>query len=190
MKGLLELFFIFFRIGCTTFGGGYAILPVLDRELIQHKGWVSMEEVMNYYTIGQVTPGIIAVNVSTFIGYKQKGAVGGFIATLGFISPSLILIILAALFLQNFAHIPLAQHAFRGIRVAVSALIAHTIIKLIKGFYKDMKALAIFSAALVLSAVFSASPVLLVSAAGVAGFLLYRPKNSGPADTPKPDAPC
>jgi chromate transporter len=187
MKGYFELFFVFFKVGCTTFGGGYAILPVIERELIRQKGWITMEEALDYYTIGQLTPGVIAVNVTTFIGYKQKGVMGGIIATLGFICPSLVLITLIALFLQNFAEIPLVKHAFGGIRIAVGALVAHTVIRLIRGFHRDIRALVIFIAVLGCSAVLSASPVLLILAAGAGGFLLYGfPRggtgNSGPRE--------
>jgi chromate transporter len=138
-----------------------------------------MEEVMDYYTIGQVTPGLIAVNTATFIGFKRGGVPGGVIATLGLIFPSLILISFVAVFLTNYAEIPLVRRAFAGIRVAVAALIADTVLKMLKGVFKDFKAPVIFVIVLGLSAVLSASPVLLVAAAGAAGFLLYRPKKDG-----------
>jgi chromate transporter len=176
VKGFLELYWVFFKIGSITFGGGYAILPILERELINKRGWTSMEEVMDYYTIAQVTPGIIAVNVSTFIGYKRKGWLGGIISTLAFISPSLVIITLIAAFLSNFADIPVLRHAFGGIRVAVGALILDTIVKLLRGIYRDFKALIIAGLALALSVVFSASPVFLVIASSLAGFLIYRPR--------------
>jgi chromate transporter len=163
-------------MGCITFGGGYAMLPVMERELVQRKGWATIDEVMDYFAIGQVTPGVIAVNVSTFIGIKKKGIPGGILTTLGFILPSLIIITFIAAFLENFSHIPLIRHAFGGIRIAVGALILDAVIKLFKKAVKDWKALAICIAVFALSAVFSASPVLLVISAGVAGFLLYRPR--------------
>jgi chromate transporter len=163
-------------MGCVTFGGGYAMLPIMERELVQRKGWATMDEVMDYFAIGQVTPGIIAVNVSTFIGIKKKGIPGGILTTLGFVLPSLIIITLIAAFLENFSHIPLIQHAFGGIRIAVGALILDAVIKLFKKAVKDWKALAICIAAFVLSAIFRASPVLLVVSAGAAGLLLYRPR--------------
>ncbi|MDR1352308.1 MAG: chromate transporter [Treponema sp.] len=186
MKELAELFFVFARIGALTYGGGYAILPVLEKELIIKKKWITMEEVMDYYTIGQVTPGVIAVNTATFIGYKRKGIAGGIIATLGLIFPSFILISFVAVFLTNYAEIPAVRHAFGGIRIAVGALIADTIFKMIKGIFKDFKAPAIFVIVLGLSAVLSASPVLLVTAAGAAGFLLYRPKKDRGNSAEKP----
>jgi chromate transporter len=176
LKEYLDLVWTFFKMGCITFGGGYAMLPILERELVQRKKWAAMDEVMDYFAIGQVTPGVIAVNVATFIGIKKKGIPGGILSTLGFILPSLIIITLIAMFLKNFSHIPLVRYAFGGIRIAVGALILDAVIKLFKKAVKDWKALAICIAAFVLSAVFRASPVLLVISAGAAGFLLYRPR--------------
>ena len=175
MKECLELFIALFRVGCTTFGGGYAILPVIEREIIRNKGWITMEETMDYYSIGQVTPGVIAINVSTFIGYKRKGVLGSIASTLGFLMPGMILTTLAALFLQNLAEIPLVKHAFGGIRVAVGVLISNTIIRLIQGIYRNFQGLILFFIILGLSTFFNASPVALVISAGAAGFLLDRP---------------
>jgi chromate transporter len=174
VKSYLEIIVVFLKMGCTTFGGGYAMLPVLERELIRKRGWITMEEVMDYYTIAQITPGIIAVNISTFVGCKQKGPLGGVLATLSFVLPGVALITAIAIFMENFAEYPLVQHAFTGIRVAVGALVLDTVLKLFKGVFKDIKAVVIFTAAFALSAVLSASPVLLVAAAGIAGFFLYR----------------
>jgi chromate transporter len=185
MKVYLDLLLVFFKMGCLTFGGGYAMLPVIERELVQKKRWASMEEVMDYYAIGQVTPGIIAVNVSTFIGYKLKGVPGGLLATLGFVLPSLIIITVIAAFLRNFADLPPVRHAFAGIRVAVGALILDAVIKLFRGAVKDLRSLGICAAALALSVFFKASPALLVLAAGLAGFLLYRrPRGDGAGKAP------
>jgi chromate transporter len=180
VKEYFELFLTFVKLGCITFGGGYAMLPVLERELIRKRGWTNMDEVMDYYTLAQVTPGIIAVNVSTFIGYKRKGPLGGIIATIGFILPGIILVTLIAVFLKSFAGIPAVKHAFVGIRVAVGALILDTVIKLLKGIFKDIKGVILFVLAFLFSAVWSASPVLIICAAGVAGFFLYRPKKEKP----------
>ncbi|MDR2742344.1 MAG: chromate transporter [Treponema sp.] len=180
MKKFSELYWTFFKIGCLTFGGGYAILPILERELIRKKGWTTMDEVMDYYTIAQVTPGIIAVNISTFIGYKLKGITGGIVSTLAFISPSFVIITLIAAFLGSYQDLPLVQHAFGGIRVAVGALVLDTAIKMIRGFYRDIKALILFVIALGLSLVFSLSPVFVVTGAGIAGFILYRGRGTAP----------
>jgi chromate transporter len=159
-----------------TFGGGYAMLPIIEREIVDKKRWATLEEISDYFALGQVTPGVIAVNVATFIGYKRKGVAGGICATLGLIFPSFIIITLIAAFLTNFAHIALVRHAFAGIRIAVGVLIVQAVIKLFKNAVKEWKALIICAAAFVVSAVFSASPVLIVFAAALTGFLLYRPR--------------
>lgn len=179
MKVYVDLFLTFVRIGCITFGGGYAMIPILEQELIKKKGWITMDEVMDYYTIGQVTPGVIAVNVSTFIGFKQKGPLGGLLTTLGFVLPGVFFITIIALGIQNFLDYPVVQHAFTGIRVAVGALIVDTVFKLLKGIFKDIKGIVLFILAFTLSAVWSANPVLLITAAGIAGFVLYRPPKAG-----------
>ena len=186
MAGYGDLFVTFMKIGCVTFGGGYAMIPVIERELIKKKGWTTLEEVMDYYTIAQVTPGIIAVNLSTFIGCKQKGPLGGVVSTLGFALPGVSFISVIALCLRNFAEYPAVQHAFTGIRVAVGALIIDTAVKLLKGIFKDVKAAVIFGLGFGLSVVLSANPVALVMGAGIAGFLLYRP---GPAGKKRENSP-
>ena len=112
MKQLLDLFFTFARIGGLTFGGGYAMLPILQREVVEKRKWVTNEEIMDYYAIGQCTPGIIAVNTATFIGQKCAGNIGGIVATLGVVFPSLIIITLIAAFLQNFADLAIVKNAF------------------------------------------------------------------------------
>lgn len=180
MKGLFELCLTFFKIGCLTFGGGYAILPIIERELVVKKGWTTMDEVIDYYTIGQVTPGVIAVNVSTFIGYKRNGIMGGIAGTLAFVFPSFIIVTLIAAFLTSFQDIPVVRHAFGGVRVAVGALVLDTVIKMIRGFYRDFKAVTLFAIALGVAAVLSPSPVFVVAGAGIAGFFLYRPKKGRP----------
>ena len=176
MKEYLELFLAFLKMGCITFGGGYAMIPIVERELIKKRGWVTMEEVMDYYTIAQITPGIIAVNLSTFVGYKMKGPLGGILTTIGFVLPGVSLIILAALFIRNFEEIPAVQHAFTGIRIAVGALIIDTVIKMIKGIFKDWKALIFYAAAFILSVFFRISPMLIVLGAGFIGLFIYYPK--------------
>ncbi|MDR0718416.1 MAG: chromate transporter [Treponema sp.] len=184
MKLYVEIFLVFLRLGIFTFGGGYAMIPVVERELIRRKGWVTMDEVMDYYTIAQITPGLIAVNLSTFVGYKQKGPLGGVLATLGFVLPGVTLVTAVAVFIQNFASLALVQHAFAGIRIAVGALILDTVIKLVKGVFKDYKAVILYIAAFVLSVFFKASPMLIVLGAGLVALALYRP---GKIETPPPE---
>ena len=103
---LLELFLTFAKVGVMTFGGGYAMLPILDRELIEKRGWATNEELMDYYAVGQCTPGVIAVNTATFLGNKLAGPVGGIIASLGVVFPSVVIITLIAGILTSFADIP------------------------------------------------------------------------------------
>ena len=165
------------------------MIPVVDRELIKKRGWVTMDEVMDYYTIAQITPGIIAVNLSTFVGYKQKGIAGGILATLAFVFPGVSIIIAVALFISNMADIPAVQHAFTGIRIAVGALILNTVIGLVKGVFKDIKALVIYIVVFVLSVLpsglipaFLKSPVLLVLVSGLVGIFIYRQKKSQSSD--------
>ncbi len=179
-----DLFLTFARVGACTFGGGYAMLPILQRELVEKKGWCSEEELADYFAIGQCTPGIIAVNTATFVGRKQKGNLGGVAATLGLVFPSVVIITLIAAFLRGFAHIEAVGHAFAGVRAAVVALIVSGVLKLGKKTVKDVPSAVIFAAALLwsllsnpLKAAFPAvgflfSPVTCVLLAGVAGILL------------------
>jgi chromate transporter len=182
MKDVLNLFVVFMKMGAVTFGGGYAMMPVLEREIINKRHWVTTDEVMEYYTIAQITPGIIAVNVSTFVGNKRAGIPGGIAATLGFIFLPVCMVIAIGLCLTNFAHLPVVRHAFAGIRLAVGALILQTVVKMAKGALKGkagrdtLIALGIVVAAFIMSSVYSANPVILVIAFGLAGFVLYRPR--------------
>lgn len=171
MKLLFDLFFTFIRIGGLTFGGGYAMLPMLQKEVVDKKKWASEEELMDYYAIGQCTPGVIAVNTATFIGYKISGILGAVFATFGVIFPSLIIITVTALFLQNFAHLSVVQHAFSGITVCVCVLILSAVIRLGKKSITDAAGIFIFLLVFILSIIFDLSPVILVIIAGFLGVL-------------------
>lgn len=174
MKELLELFLIFARIGAVTFGGGYAMLPILQREIVEKRQWATDAELLDYYAIGQCTPGVIAVNTATFIGYKKKGILGGIFATLGVIFPSVVIITLIAACLQNFADYPAVQHAMAGIRVCVCVLIFRAVVQMWKKAVADRPAFVLFLAALA-CALFTPVPVaLLVIAAGAAGLGIKR----------------
>ena len=135
-----DLFWTFSKIGVCTFGGGYAMLPILQREVVEKKGWATEEELTDYFAIGQCTPGIIAVNTATFVGHKYRGVSGGVVATLGLVFPSLIIITLIAAFLSSFADSPLVQHALGGINACVVALIAVSVLKLGKSTLKNAPA--------------------------------------------------
>jgi chromate transporter len=165
-------------VGATTFGGGYAIIPVLERELIKKRGWITMDEVLDFYTIAQITPGIIAVNIATFTGCRRKGILGGILATIGLILPGVCLMMVVSTFVQRFAEYSVVQHALAGIRLAVCALILDTSIKLIKGLGKNYQSIIICIIAFALSAVFSVSPVYVVVGAGITGFLLWLPRRN------------
>lgn len=171
MKELFDLFWTFCKIGALTFGGGYAMLPLIQREIVENKKWSTEKEILDYYAVGQCTPGVIAVNTATFIGFKLRGIIGGLVATLGVIFPSIIIILIIASFLQSFASLAIVQSAFAGIRVAVVALIITTVIKLIKSSVKDYLGIIITVITFVLSAFVGISPVYIVIAAGLIGFI-------------------
>lgn len=172
MKKLAELFFTFTRIGVFTFGGGYAMLPMLQKEVVENKKWATQEELMDYYAIGQCTPGVIAVNTATFIGHKINGISGAVIATLGVIFPSIIIIGVIAAFLTAFQDIKVIQWAFSGIRAAVVALIANSVIKLGKKSIVDITAFSIFLIVTILSFFTDLSPVIFVVSAGICGLVI------------------
>jgi len=174
----LELVWSFFKVGILTFGGGYAMLPMLQREIVERRGWATEEELLDYYAIGQCTPGVIAVNTATFIGTRRKGIPGGFLATLGVILPSLLIITAIAALLTNFAEIPAVQHALAGIRVAVVVLVGFSVWKLMKSGVKGGFGWCLFLLVFFVSAIWGLSPVIvvLVSAASgwIAGYLRDR----------------
>ena len=192
MNQYLDLFVTFAKIGVCTFGGGYAMLPILQRELVEKRGWATEGELTDYFAIGQCTPGIIAVNMATFVGHKLKGAAGGVTATLGLVFPCLVIIMLIAAFLQNFAHLSVVTHAFNGVRACVCALILSSVLKLRKSSVVDLPCAVIFTVVLVLAVVgnfvsfpqdglgpvldFICSPIVLVVAAGVTGLCLRAAK--------------
>ncbi len=188
MKELWELYLAFVKLGCVNFGGGYAMLPLLERELVTKRGWTTMEELRDYFSIGQCTPGVIALNVSTFIGHKKRGIPGAIAATLGFLTGPIAIIIVIAAFLRNFADIEVVQHAFAGIRVCVCVLILQAVLRLWKSSVVDGFTLGIYLAIFALNA-FSGSGLLpfkipaavLVIAAGLAGLAasLYKVKKNG-----------
>ena len=172
LKQLFGLFGAFAVVGVTTFGGGYAMLPALQREVVEKRRWATEEEVMDWYAIGQCTPGVIAVNTATFVGQKQAGVIGGIFATLGVVFPSLVIITIIAAFIQNFAHLAAVQKAFAGIRVCVCVLILNAVVKLWKKSVVDWKTLVIFAAVFAGSVFLSVSPVVYVVIAALAGIVV------------------
>lgn len=172
MKELLDLFLTFARIGGLTFGGGYAMLPMLQKEVVENKGWAQAEEIMDYYAIGQCLPGIIAVNTAVFIGQKRRGAAGGVAAALGVVFPSLVIITIIAAFIGGFADLPMVRNAFAGIRVCVCVLIFNAVLKLWKKAVVDWRALVIFLAVFLGASFTGLSPILFVLLSAAAGILL------------------
>ncbi len=173
MKIYLELIVSFFKVGIMTFGGGYAMLPILQREIVDAKGWATEEELMDYFAIGQCTPGVIAVNTATFIGNKIKGIPGGIIATLALVLPSLIIISLLAGIIEAFSDVMWVQYAFGGIRVCVCVLILNAVVKLFRKAVLDVPTFLIFLVVAVAASFFAdISPILYVVAAAVVGIVL------------------
>lgn len=172
MKNYLELFLSFARIGSMTFGGGYAMLPILQREIVENKGWATEEELSDYFAIGQCTPGVIAVNTATFIGQKRGGIPGGIIATLGVVFPSLIIIICISALISNFSDIPAVAHAFAGVRVCVCVLILNAVVKLWRKTVVDTATFIFFLIVFLLSVFTDLSPVLFVIISAVAGLII------------------
>lgn len=172
MNEYFELFSAFARVGMLTFGGGYAMLPMLQKEVVEKHQWATEEELMDYYAIGQCTPGIIAVNTATFVGRKQKGIPGGIFATLGVAFPSFAIISVIARLISGFADLPVVQNAFAGVRVCVCVLILNAVLKLWKKSVIDRPTLVIFLAVFFGSVFLELSPVLYVILAGLAGILI------------------
>ena len=162
MHDLLELYLAFLKIGAVNFGGGYAMLPLLERDLVTKRGWTTTDDLMDYFAIGQCTPGIIALNVSTFIGHKRRGIPGAIAATLGFLTIPIIIILVIAAFLTNFAELPVVQHAFAGIRVCVCILILYLVVFCLTMASRFLP--------------FSIPAAVLVILSGFFGFFLYREK--------------
>ena len=188
MNELLDLYITFARIGCVTFGGGYAMLPILERELVDKRHWTTMDDLRDYFSIGQCTPGIIALNVSTFIGEKKKGIPGALCATTGFLTGPVTIILIIAAFLTNFAEQPIVQHAFAGIRVCVCVLIVQAVLRLWKSSVVDAFSLFLYLLIFVLNAFSGVLPVkipaaVLVIMAGITGVLMsvHNRKKSGSA---------
>lgn len=172
MRELLELFLTFAKIGVMTFGGGMAMLPILEREVVQNKHWATEEELVDYFAIGQCTPGIIAVNTATFVGQKRKGTMGGITATLGVVFPSLVIITILAGLITNFAHLAWVQNAFAGIQVCVCVLILNAVLKLLKKSVVDKRTAVIFVIVLLGNMLLSVSPVWFVLLSALSGIVL------------------
>ena len=166
------LFWTFAKMGIMTFGGGYAMLPILQREVVENRHWATEEEIMDYYAIGQCTPGIIAVNTATFIGQKKRGSIGGIVSTLGLVFPSLVIISVLAGLITNFSHLVWVQNAFTGIQVCVCVLIVNAVTKLLKKSVVDKQTALIFVVVLVGGIFVNISPAWFVIIAAAVGIIL------------------
>lgn len=171
---LSELFFVFCRISAITIGGGYVMFPMLKREVVDARDWISDEEMVDYYALGQSIPGIIAMNTSALIGYRKRGVPGAVAAAAGMATPSLVVILLIAAFLSPYFDHPVVQKAFAGIRAAVVAMIVMALVqvsrKSVNSVVKALLALASFLAI----AGWHIHPVLMIVAGGLLGFVLFR----------------
>ena len=186
MKLLLELFFNFAKIGLFTFGGGYAMLPLIEHTCVKKKQWLTNEDMLNITVMAESTPGPVAINCATFVGNKQKGFFGALAATLGMITPSFVIILLISFFLERFLEIKWVAGAFQGIKIAVGILIIDAAIRLFKKLPKKalpMVILAISLAAMLVIDIFSLhiTSVVLLFAAAAIGFFAYLVKRNGGA---------
>ncbi|NLF35859.1 MAG: chromate transporter [Clostridiaceae bacterium] len=172
MKALFELYWIFLKVGLFTFGGGYTMLPILQKEIVEKRKWLATEQLIDFYSLSQCSPGVIAVNVSTYIGYSKKKYLGGIFSALGVITPSIIIITIIATVLTNFLHIEAVNHAFAGIRAAVAALVIVTIIDMYKKSIVDWVCIILYIGSFVISVFTSISPVFIVLVSAVVGLLL------------------
>ncbi len=158
----LDLFWTMFKVGACTFGGGYAMISILQRELVDKKKWITGEDLLDYMAISQITPGVIAVNVSTFVGHKKKGFFGSLAATLGVVTPSIIIILIIASVLSNFYDNVYVQRAFAGIRIAVCALIVNAVINFLKKTVVDVLSIIVFAAVFIVAAFTTFQTVYIV----------------------------
>ncbi len=198
MSLLLELYITFFILGATSFGGGYAMLPTLQRTIVEKKGWATEQELADYFAIGQCTPGIIAVNVATFIGKKYLGTVGGIVATLGLVTPCVFIITIIGSVFSGINETPLFTHGFNGVKACVAVLVGGAAWKVLKESVVDKITGRIFYLVFTLMVVghlypdlhpileWCTSPIALVVGSGIAGCYLH-PKygNSTEKQSPK-----
>ena len=173
----VQLFTAFFKIGLFTFGGGMSMLPMLQKELVESKKWLTDEEILNYFAIGQCTPGIIAVNVATFCGYKRAGLLGAITATVGIVCPSWLVITLIAGSISRFSEIEWLQRAMKGVYIAVAALLTRAVFTFGKKIITDGITAVIALAAFLAMAVWNVSGILIVVAAGFIGFCTQMMRN-------------
>lgn len=187
LKNLIDIYLTAARVGAFTFGGGYAMLPILQKEVVEKKKWNTQEEILDYYALAQCLPGIIMVNTLSFTGEKRGGKLGAIMGSVGAVTPSLIIILLIAMVLKNFADAPMVQDAFAGIRVCVCVLIFNSVIKLWKNSVVDALTLAILVAVAGISFFTNLSPIIFVIASAIIGILASGNKKAGVISDSKKD---
>lgn len=173
MKLALEIIITFFKVGLFTFGGGYAMIPIVKREVVIQKKWISEEQLLDYYGVAQVSPGIIAINTNALIGYQIKGKTGAILAGLATALPSIIIITFIALIFENFFELAIIAQVFLAIRIAVAALIVQTAFGLSKKGILDTVGLVLFSISLISMFVFNITPIILIVFSALVGILFY-----------------
>ena len=173
---LFEIFKTFFKVGAFTIGGGYAMIPIIQKEVVDNKNWMKNEEFLDTIAVTNSLPGPIAINCATFVGYKTAGVQGAIAAALGAVLPSFLIILVIAIFFSNFSSNVVLEHIFAGVRPAVVALIAYALVKLAKsaGITKINMAIGIVALAAILF--LKLHPIFVVILAGIAGMLIFRGK--------------
>ena len=170
----LNLFFVFFKVGLFSFGGGYAILPLMQHEVVDVNKWISFKEFMDIVAVSQITPGPISINLATHVGYRIGGTLGSTIATTSVILPSIIIISLIVIFLKRFSKLPVVQRIFKSLRVTIVGLIlAAGIALFVKENFIDYKSYIIFASVLIGGLFFKIGSITLIILSGVAGAILY-----------------
>lgn len=177
LKLYLQLLLTFMKIGVVTFGGGYAMIPIIENEISEKKSWIQPDDLLEVVAISETTPGPIAICAATFIGYRVAGIIGAFCATLGVVIPSFIIIFLISLFLRTFEQITFIKYAFFGIRAGVLALLVKAVVSMFKKAPKNLAAYCIMAASFAAVAFFSANVIIVIlsaAAVGLAAFLIAR----------------
>ena len=171
LKTCLTLFLTFLKIGAFTFGGGYAMIPIIEKEIVDKHGWITSEDILDIFAIAESTPGPIAINSATFIGYKIAGAFGSFCATFGVVLPSFTIISIISLVLREFSDIKAVQYAFNGIRAGVLALIIKALVSMYKKAPKDIFSYILMGASFILAAFTDINVIFVIIGCGVAGLV-------------------
>jgi len=171
MKKLWQLFFTFFKIGAFTFGGGYAMIPLIQNEAVERKGWVTDDDILEIIAIAESTPGPIAINSATFVGYRAAGVLGSVCATLGVVLPSFVIILLISFVLKQFSDILAVQYAFQGIRAGVLALLCKSLWTMYKKSPKGWAAYIVMAAAFILTAIFDINVIFVIIGCAVFGLV-------------------